>query len=46
MTKIEPEILCDYETKQVVKLRELLPGYASPANPLDMTATLSYDTEG
>lgn len=27
MTKIEPEILCDYETKQVVKLRELLPNW-------------------
>ena len=36
----------DFEEETLEKLRELLPGYASPANPLDMTATLSYDTEG
>jgi acetate---CoA ligase (ADP-forming) len=27
------------------RLKELLPAYATPNNPLDMTATLSYDAE-
>lgn len=36
----------DFAPETLQKLRDLLPGYASPANPLDMTATLSYDTEG
>jgi len=35
----------DFTEKTLAKLKELLPAYASPSNPLDMTATLSYDTE-
>lgn len=35
----------DFEQSTLEKLKELLPEYASPANPLDMTASLSYDTE-
>ena len=35
----------DFAPETLAKLREQLPGYASPANPLDMTASLSYDTE-
>lgn len=35
----------DFNEETLGKLRALLPGYASPANPLDMTATLSYDTD-
>ncbi len=35
----------DFDDNTVEKLNELLPSYASVANPLDMTATLSYDTE-
>jgi acetyltransferase len=27
------------------KLREIMPSYATPNNPLDMTATLAYDSE-
>jgi acetyltransferase len=35
----------DFEEETMEKLRELLPGYATPNNPLDSTATLSYNTE-
>lgn len=35
----------DFEQKTLDKLGELLPSYATPNNPLDMTATPSYDTE-
>ncbi|MEG1385204.1 MAG: acetate--CoA ligase family protein [Oscillospiraceae bacterium] len=35
----------DFEQTTIDRLKELLPSYASPSNPLDMTATLSYDTE-
>lgn len=35
----------DFSEKTMCELRAMLPGYATPANPLDMTATLSYDTE-
>ncbi len=35
----------DFAPETLTRLRELLPGYASPANPLDMTATLSYDVD-
>ena len=35
----------DFTVETLEKLRNLLPSYASPANPLDMTATLSYDTD-
>lgn len=35
----------DFEDATIKKLKELLPDYASPANPLDMTASLSYDEE-
>ena len=35
----------DFTEETLQKLRDLLPSYASPANPLDMTATLSYDTD-
>lgn len=35
----------DFSEDTLIKLREQLPSYASPANPLDMTATLSYDEE-
>ena len=33
----------DFQAETLERLREQLPSYASPANPLDMTATLSYD---
>ena len=33
----------DFSEETLKKLTELLPDYASPANPLDMTATLSHD---
>ncbi|NMA93524.1 MAG: acetate--CoA ligase family protein [Clostridiales bacterium] len=36
----------DFEAETVEALRKILPFYAHPANPLDMTATLSYDIEG
>ena len=32
-----------FTEETLAKLTELLPDYASPANPLDMTATLSHD---
>lgn len=32
-----------FTEETLTKLTELLPDYASPANPLDMTATLSHD---
>lgn len=33
------------ETRTIKRLEELLPFYATPANPLDMTVTLSYNKE-
>ena len=36
----------DFQPETMAKLRELLPSYATPNNPLDTTATLSYDPEG
>lgn len=33
----------DFTEDTLTKLREQLPSYASPNNPLDMTASLSYD---
>ena len=33
----------DFSEETLRRLTELLPDYASPANPLDMTATLSHD---
>lgn len=35
----------DFSSETLEKLNELLPSYATPNNPLDMTATLSYDAE-
>jgi len=35
----------DFQDATLEKLRELLPSYASPANPLDTTATISYDAD-
>lgn len=35
----------DFTEDTLSKLREQLPSYASPNNPLDMTATLSYDAD-
>ena len=35
----------DFSHETIVSLKEQLPFYANPANPLDMTATLSYDIE-
>lgn len=35
----------DFAPETVARLRELLPSYASPANPLDTTATISYDAD-
>ncbi len=35
----------DFQAETLERLREQLPSYASPANPLDMTATLSYDVQ-
>jgi acyl-CoA synthetase (NDP forming) len=37
--------LPDFHAETLAKLRELLPDYATPNNPLDMTATLAYDPE-
>ena len=33
----------DFSEKTLNRLTELLPSYATPRNPLDMTATLAYD---
>lgn len=35
----------DFSEGTLHTLRELLPGYATPNNPLDMTASLSYDAD-
>ena len=35
----------DFEPETLARLREILPSYATPNNPLDMTATPSYDTD-
>ena len=35
----------DFSEKTLARLREQLPDYATPNNPLDMTASLSYDEE-
>ena len=35
----------DLSEETLGRLRELLPAYASPSNPLDSTATISYDAE-
>ena len=35
----------DFTKDTLTKLREQLPSYASPNNPLDMTASLSYDAD-
>jgi acyl-CoA synthetase (NDP forming) len=35
----------DFEQSTLHKLEELLPSYATPNNPLDSTATLSYDSK-
>lgn len=35
----------DFTPETLGKLKEELPGYATPNNPLDMTATPSYDAE-
>ncbi|AYD40384.1 CoA-binding protein [Clostridium fermenticellae] len=35
----------DFTEETLIKLKEQLPSYASPNNPLDMTASLSYDAE-
>lgn len=35
----------DFTEDTLTKLREQLPSYASPNNPLDMTAALSYDAD-
>lgn len=35
----------DFTDETLEKLRELLPDYATPNNPLDMTASLSYDAD-
>lgn len=35
----------DFTEATLAKLKEQLPSYANPANPLDMTATLSYDVQ-
>lgn len=35
----------DFSPETLEKLNNLLPSYATPNNPLDMTATLSYDVE-
>ncbi|MCG8483327.1 MAG: acetate--CoA ligase family protein, partial [Clostridia bacterium] len=35
----------DFEAKTLKTLNEMLPDYATPNNPLDSTATLSYDSE-
>lgn len=35
----------DFQPESLQKLQALLPTYASPANPLDTTATISYDAD-
>lgn len=35
----------DFSDETLERLREQLPSYANPANPLDMTASLSYDVQ-
>ncbi|PID75873.1 MAG: acetyl-CoA synthetase [Deltaproteobacteria bacterium] len=35
----------DFSQKTLSRLRELLPSYATPANPLDTTATIAYDID-
>ncbi len=35
----------DFTPETLAKLSELLPSYASPANPLDTTASISYDAD-
>lgn len=35
----------DFSDETLTKLKEMLPSYATPNNPLDMTASLSYDVE-
>lgn len=35
----------DFEKETLEKLNQLLPSYATPNNPLDTTATLSYDSD-
>ena len=35
----------DFSEETLKKLKEQLPSYASPNNPLDMTASLSYDAD-
>jgi len=35
----------DFTDETVSRLKDLLPSYASPANPLDTTATISYDAD-
>lgn len=35
----------DFEPETITSLKNQLPDYASPNNPLDMTASLSYDAE-
>ncbi|MDO4787929.1 MAG: acetate--CoA ligase family protein [Johnsonella sp.] len=35
----------DFEEKTIEKLKKQLPTYATPNNPLDMTASLSYDAD-
>lgn len=35
----------DFTEKTLSRLKELLPDYATPNNPLDMTASLSYDAD-
>ncbi len=35
----------DFEPETLAELRRQLPNYATPNNPLDMTASLSYDAE-
>ena len=35
----------DFSEKTLIRLKELLPDYATPNNPLDMTASLSYDSD-
>ncbi|CAH2213800.1 acetate--CoA ligase family protein [Tepidibacter aestuarii] len=35
----------DFDESTINKLNKILPSYATPNNPLDMTASLSYDSE-
>lgn len=36
----------DFTQKTVQKLKNIMPSYATPNNPLDTTATFSYDADG